>query len=40
MLSHERLSNDLWLTPEDVQEMYLALKADPDGNGEMELMLP
>ncbi|KAJ6668202.1 hypothetical protein lerEdw1_015579 [Lerista edwardsae] len=33
MLAHERLSNNLWLTPADVQEMYVALKADPDGNG-------
>ncbi|XP_066471304.1 transmembrane prolyl 4-hydroxylase-like [Tiliqua scincoides] len=29
----ECLGNGQWLTPEDVQEMYIALKADPDGNG-------
>ncbi|KAJ6668191.1 hypothetical protein lerEdw1_015568 [Lerista edwardsae] len=37
MLSHERLANDQLLTPEEVQEMYTALKADPDGNGVLSL---
>lgn len=25
------------MTPESIREMYAAVKADPDGNGEMEL---
>lgn len=39
MLLHERFADGQWLTPEDFQEMYNVLKADPDGNGEMKLIL-
>lgn len=28
------------MTPENIREMYTAMNADPDGNGEIELVLP
>lgn len=33
MLTHTRLGNGRWMTPENIREMYTAVKADPDGNG-------
>ncbi|XP_066469092.1 transmembrane prolyl 4-hydroxylase-like [Tiliqua scincoides] len=37
MMNFLLIANGLWLTPEDIQEMYAALKADPDGNGVLSL---
>ncbi|KAM6062432.1 transmembrane prolyl 4-hydroxylase isoform 5-T5 [Chlamydotis macqueenii] len=33
VLTHTRLGNGRWMTPENIREMYTAVKADPDGNG-------
>lgn len=33
VLTHTRLGNGRWMTPESIREMYAAVKADPDGNG-------
>nr|CAD28518.2 hypothetical protein [Homo sapiens] len=33
VLAQTRLGNGWWMTPESIQEMYAAIKADPDGDG-------
>ncbi|KAF3829158.1 hypothetical protein GH733_003422 [Mirounga leonina] len=35
VLAQTRLGNGRWMTPENIQEMYSAIKADPDGDGEL-----
>ncbi|XP_042311880.1 transmembrane prolyl 4-hydroxylase isoform X1 [Sceloporus undulatus] len=35
VLTHTRLGNGRWMTPESIREMYTAVKADPDGNGRL-----
>ncbi|ETE65606.1 Transmembrane prolyl 4-hydroxylase, partial [Ophiophagus hannah] len=37
VLTHTRLGNGRWMTPESIREMYDAVKADPDGNGVLSL---
>ncbi|OCT83385.1 hypothetical protein XELAEV_18025925mg [Xenopus laevis] len=37
VLTHSRLGNGRWMTPENIREMYSALKADSDGNGVLSL---
>uniref|UniRef100_A0A8C8SXH2 Transmembrane prolyl 4-hydroxylase n=1 Tax=Pelusios castaneus TaxID=367368 RepID=A0A8C8SXH2_9SAUR len=37
VLTHTRLGNGRWMTPQNVREMYTAVKADPDGNGVLSL---
>ncbi|KAM3843893.1 transmembrane prolyl 4-hydroxylase [Vipera latastei] len=37
VLTHTRLGNGRWMTPESLREMYAAVKADPDGNGVLSL---
>ncbi|XP_040262862.1 transmembrane prolyl 4-hydroxylase [Bufo bufo] len=37
VLTHSRLGNGRWMTPENIREMYTAVKADPDGNGVLSL---
>ncbi|XP_042311881.1 transmembrane prolyl 4-hydroxylase isoform X2 [Sceloporus undulatus] len=37
VLTHTRLGNGRWMTPESIREMYTAVKADPDGNGVLSL---
>uniref|UniRef100_A0A8D0GG24 Transmembrane prolyl 4-hydroxylase n=1 Tax=Sphenodon punctatus TaxID=8508 RepID=A0A8D0GG24_SPHPU len=37
VLTHTRLGNGRWMTPESIREMYAAVKADPDGNGVLSL---
>lgn len=37
VLAQTRLGNGRWMTPEDIQEMYSAIKADPDGDGVLSL---
>ncbi|XP_071612135.1 transmembrane prolyl 4-hydroxylase isoform X2 [Heliangelus exortis] len=37
VLTHTRLGNGRWMTPENIREMYTAVKADPDGNGVLSL---
>ncbi|KAM4721116.1 LOW QUALITY PROTEIN: transmembrane prolyl 4-hydroxylase [Rhinophrynus dorsalis] len=37
VLTHSRLGNGRWMTPETIREMYSAVKADPDGNGVLSL---
>ncbi|XP_044133795.1 LOW QUALITY PROTEIN: transmembrane prolyl 4-hydroxylase [Bufo gargarizans] len=37
VLTHSRLGNGRWMTPENIREMYTAVRADPDGNGVLSL---
>ncbi|XP_066473752.1 transmembrane prolyl 4-hydroxylase [Tiliqua scincoides] len=37
VLTHTRLGNGRWMTPENIREMYTAMNADPDGNGVLSL---
>lgn len=37
VLTHSRLGNGRWMTPENIREVYTAVKADPDGNGVLSL---
>ncbi|XP_030062776.1 transmembrane prolyl 4-hydroxylase [Microcaecilia unicolor] len=37
VLTHTRLGNGRWMTPENIREMYAAVKADPDGDGVLSL---
>ncbi|CAB1315241.1 unnamed protein product [Coregonus sp. 'balchen'] len=37
ILTHSRVRDGIWLTPEDLREIYAGLKADPDGNGLLSL---
>ncbi|XP_056661066.1 transmembrane prolyl 4-hydroxylase isoform X3 [Monodelphis domestica] len=37
VLTHTRLGNGKWMTPENIREMYSAVKADPDGDGVLSL---
>nr|KAF6475552.1 prolyl 4-hydroxylase, transmembrane [Rousettus aegyptiacus] len=37
VLAQTRLGNGRWMTPEKIQEMYSAIKADPDGDGVLSL---
>ncbi|XP_011737571.1 transmembrane prolyl 4-hydroxylase isoform X2 [Macaca nemestrina] len=37
VLAQTRLGNGWWMTPESIQEMYTAIKADPDGDGVLSL---
>ncbi|XP_075403438.1 transmembrane prolyl 4-hydroxylase isoform X2 [Tenrec ecaudatus] len=37
VLAQTRLGNGRWMTPESIQEMYSAIKADPDGDGVLSL---
>ncbi|XP_027789787.1 transmembrane prolyl 4-hydroxylase isoform X1 [Marmota flaviventris] len=37
VLAQTRLGNGRWMTPENIQEMYSAIKADPDGDGVLSL---
>ncbi|XP_053455082.1 transmembrane prolyl 4-hydroxylase isoform X2 [Nycticebus coucang] len=37
VLAQTRLGNGRWMTPENIQEMYAAIKADPDGDGVLSL---
>ena len=34
ILTHSRVRDGIWLTPENLREIYAGLKADKDGNGE------
>nr|XP_061814429.1 transmembrane prolyl 4-hydroxylase-like [Nerophis lumbriciformis] len=45
ILTHSRVRDGIWLTPENLQEIYIGLNADKDGNGllsleEFELLSP
>ncbi|XP_077460106.1 transmembrane prolyl 4-hydroxylase [Stigmatopora argus] len=45
ILTHSRVRDGIWLTPENLQEIYTGLNADKDGNGllnleEFELLSP
>lgn len=33
ILTHSRVRDGIWLTPENLREIYAGLKADKDGNG-------
>ncbi|KFO18611.1 Transmembrane prolyl 4-hydroxylase [Fukomys damarensis] len=37
VLAQTRLGNGRWMTPENIQEMYSAIKADPNGDGVLSL---
>ncbi|XP_029549455.1 transmembrane prolyl 4-hydroxylase [Salmo trutta] len=37
ILTHSRVRDGIWLTPENLREIYAGLKADPDGNGLLSL---
>ncbi|XP_068108787.1 transmembrane prolyl 4-hydroxylase [Hyperolius riggenbachi] len=37
VLTHSRLGNGRWMTPENIREMYTAVRADPDGDGVLSL---
>ncbi|XP_034143391.1 transmembrane prolyl 4-hydroxylase isoform X1 [Esox lucius] len=37
ILTHSRVLDGIWLTPENLREIYVGLKADPDGNGLLSL---
>ncbi|XP_014440674.1 transmembrane prolyl 4-hydroxylase isoform X1 [Tupaia chinensis] len=37
VLAQTRLGSGRWMTPENIQEMYSAIKADPDGDGVLSL---
>ncbi|XP_055768695.1 transmembrane prolyl 4-hydroxylase [Salvelinus fontinalis] len=37
ILTHSRVRDGIWLTPENLKEIYAGLKADPDGNGLLSL---
>ncbi|XP_071078256.1 transmembrane prolyl 4-hydroxylase isoform X2 [Desmodus rotundus] len=37
VLAQTRLGSGRWMTPENIQEMYSAMKADPDGDGVLSL---
>ncbi|XP_078066058.1 transmembrane prolyl 4-hydroxylase-like [Mustelus asterias] len=37
VLTHTRFGDGVWITPENVREIYTGLKADPDGNGLLSL---
>lgn len=34
VLTHTRFGDGVWITPENIREIYTGLEADPDGNGE------
>lgn len=33
ILTHSRVRDGIWLTPENLREIYNGLKVDQDGNG-------
>lgn len=33
ILTHSRVRDGIWLTPENLREIYAGLKVDQDGNG-------
>lgn len=35
ILTHSRVRDGIWLTPENLREIYAGLKADKDGNGKL-----
>ncbi|XP_061074933.1 transmembrane prolyl 4-hydroxylase isoform X2 [Conger conger] len=37
ILTHSRVRDGIWLTPENLREIYSGLQADPDGNGLLSL---
>ncbi|XP_059799963.1 transmembrane prolyl 4-hydroxylase isoform X2 [Hypanus sabinus] len=37
VLTHTRFGDGVWITPENIREIYTGLKADPDGNGLLSL---
>ncbi|XP_023691713.1 transmembrane prolyl 4-hydroxylase isoform X1 [Paramormyrops kingsleyae] len=37
ILTHSRVHDGIWLTPENLREIYAGLKADPDGDGLLSL---
>ncbi|XP_038668179.1 transmembrane prolyl 4-hydroxylase [Scyliorhinus canicula] len=37
VLTHTRFGDGVWITPENVREIYTGLEADPDGNGLLSL---
>ncbi|XP_066553664.1 transmembrane prolyl 4-hydroxylase [Amia ocellicauda] len=37
VLTHSRVRDGIWLTPDSLREIYTGLKADPDGNGLLSL---
>ncbi|XP_051932460.1 transmembrane prolyl 4-hydroxylase [Hippocampus zosterae] len=37
ILTHSRVRDGIWLTPENLQEIYVGLNADKDGNGLLSL---
>ncbi|XP_036386494.1 transmembrane prolyl 4-hydroxylase [Megalops cyprinoides] len=37
ILTHSRVRDGIWLTPENLREIYAGLKADPDGDGLLSL---
>ncbi|XP_028826254.1 transmembrane prolyl 4-hydroxylase isoform X2 [Denticeps clupeoides] len=37
ILTHSRVRDGIWLTPENLREIYAGLNADPDGNGLLSL---
>ncbi|KAL4630677.1 hypothetical protein GN956_G15949 [Arapaima gigas] len=37
VLTHSRVRDGIWLTPENLREIYIGLKADPDGDGLLSL---
>ncbi|XP_028680090.1 transmembrane prolyl 4-hydroxylase-like [Erpetoichthys calabaricus] len=37
VLTHSRVRDGIWLTPENIREVYAGLKADPDGDGLLSL---
>ncbi|CAB1353982.1 unnamed protein product, partial [Coregonus sp. 'balchen'] len=37
ILTHSRVRDGIWLTPENLREIYAGLKADPDSNGLLSL---
>nr|XP_015203776.1 PREDICTED: transmembrane prolyl 4-hydroxylase [Lepisosteus oculatus] len=37
VLTHSRVRDGIWLTPDSLREIYAGLKADPDGNGLLSL---
>ncbi|XP_072437933.1 transmembrane prolyl 4-hydroxylase isoform X2 [Chiloscyllium punctatum] len=37
VLTHTRFGDGVWITPENIREIYTGLEADPDGNGLLSL---
>lgn len=39
ILTHSRVRDGIWLTPENLREIYAGLKVDQDGNGKYQIHL-